>query len=283
MIKKSIRPSKNKLKFELLSKNIMGKKTKMLDSESPYGHSQTDRETSVTSVSELFELKKQDPTFYIINKCGEKCTIVFNLTWLGILISSQIYNLILWGDFIKRYSFFTNIGMVTTSIYCLVSSFFLAVGGNKLSVLFKWTSVLHSICISIETLVVILYWALIARTSIPNYPKICPSVAFCYVYTFISHLFVVIPVYAPLFFGWVEMEFFDFIYPMGFTTVYCFFVLYPITIAREPVYSIITFKDSKSFYYLFGIIIGTVLLYFSFYWVAKCRWSKFRKIRGEGL
>lgn len=227
--------------------------------------------------------KKVEGVFYISNCCKVPGTIKFNIFWLIVCISTYIMEGYMSGDFFRNACFLTNVSLLLTSFYLMVSLLYMCSGAKTQSTLYKWVRVTHLISISAESTVLAFYWGVIAKDTIPDYPIVCKSPLWCYIYTSIAHGFVIIPPWTILLCGWVEIKAKDIIYPFVVAVVYIVFILFPYTTLVSPLYDVITFKDTMSFVFSAAAVLLMVVCFFVVYLVSLCRGCKFESLYGKRL
>lgn len=212
-----------------------------------------------------------EPKFFIINCFGLGGTIVWDLFWFLFLVATHVINVIITGTPIKSHFYLTNVMLLVTSFFLFIHLMYLCNGAVKNSCLYKWVSILFDLSLSGELTVAVFYWSFLAREVIPDYPSTCPNLAWCYIYTSISHGLVLIPSWIMLFAGWVEMEIKYSWFPFVFGVLYIGLMLIPYSVFVEPLYGMIDFNGALSYIFLAGAIALLVVSYFVGYFVFLCR------------
>lgn len=234
-----------------------------------------------TSSSKPFQNGAQaEPKFYVLNCGSVKSTIIYNTIWLIFLLATHIINVIITGTPIKTHCYLTNLTMLLTCFYLIVSILYLSKGAIKDSKLYKWVRVLYPMSMAGEATVLMFYWAAVGPYTIPDYDVTCNSPLWCYIYTSIAHGLVIIPSWTPLFASWIELKPGYLCYPLTYAFIYTVCILIPYSKWVENLYSVMTFDDAMSFVYMCGAYLLTIIGFFIGFWIFTCRRKKYQRIYG---
>lgn len=214
--------------------------------------------------------QSEKPERYVISCFGRSGTIMFNTFWMLIISTTYYLELSAVNTVGTAIAALTNITMVINFIFLTLNNFYISKGLNINGCLFKTMRVFMIFAMAGELTVFLFYWPAVAPGTIPNYEKNCVSPTWCYVYTIISHGFVLIPPWAFVLASYTDFTAGEFYYSLCFGVGYSFLVLVPYTLIAEPVYNIFTFNDVFSFLLLVGVWVLNVACYFIGLGIASC-------------